>query len=114
MLCLRGDRARPDLVYAQLVESYRLIFESANAFTYESATPARPPPPAETLERMLQAATYGAQVLDAAAKRFTPEQQPRPPTAADRAPEEDDGEAGRTRQVRFTSARVQDGTGMAR
>ncbi|KAI0731400.1 hypothetical protein C8Q76DRAFT_835016 [Earliella scabrosa] len=81
--------------FVKLVDSYRLIFDSASALSYE-VTPARPPPPAETIERMLQAATYGAQVLDAAAKRVVPE--PPRPTAPDRNSEEDDGEGNRARQ----------------
>lgn len=87
-------------IHTQLVDSYRLIFDSASALSYE-VTPARPPPPAETIERMLQAATYGAQVLDAAAKRVVPE--PPRPTAPDRNSEEDDGEGNRARQVRDAS-----------
>ena len=72
--------------------------DTTTAIQYE-ATPARPPPPPEALERMLQAASYGAQVLDAAAKRVIPEP-PRPP--ADRPPEEGEGDAAaaRSRQVR--------------
>ena len=47
---------------------------------------------------MLQAASYGAQVLDAAAKRAIPEP-PRP--SVDRPPEEGEGDAAaRGRQVR--------------
>ncbi|RDX48137.1 hypothetical protein OH76DRAFT_677417 [Lentinus brumalis] len=80
--------------FLKLLDSYRLIIDSTNAIAYE-ATPARPPPPADTLERMLQAATYGAQVLDAAAKRAVAEP-PRPP--ADRSPDEGDDDGNQARQ----------------
>ncbi|KAI0794122.1 hypothetical protein C8Q74DRAFT_1315021 [Fomes fomentarius] len=82
--------------FVKLVESYRLIFESANGLAYEPTTAARPPPPAETVERMLQAATYGLQVLDAAVKRVGPEAVH---AAGDRAAEEEDGEGSRGRQT---------------
>lgn len=46
---------------------------------------------------MLQAATYGAQVLDATYKRAAPE----PPRApVEHAPDESESEASRNRQVR--------------
>ncbi|KAI0741657.1 hypothetical protein C8Q80DRAFT_1123498 [Daedaleopsis nitida] len=80
---------------AQLVESYRLILDSATTLTYE-ANPARSSP-AETIERMLQAAAYGAQVVDAVAKRAVPEQEPSHP-AAIRPPEEGEGDGNRARQ----------------
>lgn len=72
-----------------------MLLDSTNAIAYEPS-PARPPPAAETLERMLQAATYGAQVLDAATKRVLAEP-PRPP--ADRSSDDGDGDANRGRQV---------------
>ncbi|KAI1793477.1 hypothetical protein LXA43DRAFT_1000891 [Ganoderma leucocontextum] len=80
--------------FVKLLESYRLIMDTTTAIQYE-ATPARPPPPQETLERILQAASYGAQVLDAASKRSMPEP-PRPPV--DRPSEEGEGDAARGRQ----------------
>ncbi|KAH8104069.1 hypothetical protein BXZ70DRAFT_1005619 [Cristinia sonorae] len=52
------------LDFMKLLDSYRLIIDSANVMGNDSSQP-RP----ETLERMLQAASYGAQALDAAAKR---------------------------------------------
>nr|VWP02131.1 Succinate-semialdehyde dehydrogenase (EC [Ganoderma boninense] len=79
--------------FVKLLESYRLIMDTTTAIQYE-ATPARPPPAPEALERMLQAASYGAQVLDAAAKRTIPEP-PRPPV--DRPPEESEGDAAASR-----------------
>ena len=90
VLCQRSDHR------AQLLESYRLIIDTASAIQYET-TPARPPPPPETLERMFQAAAYGAQALDAASKRVAPEP-PRPPV--DRPPEDAERDASGGRQVR--------------
>ncbi|KAI0357992.1 hypothetical protein OH77DRAFT_1421250 [Trametes cingulata] len=85
--------------FSKLLESYRIIIDSANALAYEATQP-RAAATAETIERMRQAASYGAQALDAAAKRIAPEP-PRPQTGApgaDRAAEEGEGDAARTRQ----------------
>ncbi|TBU47529.1 hypothetical protein BD309DRAFT_988001 [Dichomitus squalens] len=79
--------------FVKLVESYRLILDTASTIQYEA--PTRPSPPPEALERMFQAAAYGAQVLDVASKRVAPEP-PRPPV--DRPPEEAERDAGGGRQ----------------
>ncbi|KAI0369111.1 hypothetical protein BV20DRAFT_411107 [Pilatotrama ljubarskyi] len=96
--------------FSKLLESYRIIIDSANALAYEATQP-RAAAAAETIERMRQAASYGAQALDAAAKRIAPEP-PRPPAgtgaqgAADRTAEEGEGDAARGRQVRVTAAQL--------
>lgn len=77
----------------QLIESYRLLIDSANAMGSDPVQ-ARP----ETLERMLQAASYGAQALDAAAKRVASDI---PPEAREREGDVKEG-VGNVVQVRST------------
>ncbi|OBZ73603.1 ATP-dependent RNA helicase ded1 [Grifola frondosa] len=82
------------LDFVKLIDSYRLVMDSTTALSYEAAGP-RPISTAEAVERMLQAATYGAQALDAASKRAALEIS-RPPI--DQNPEESDGDASKSRQ----------------
>ncbi|TCD71797.1 hypothetical protein EIP91_003140 [Steccherinum ochraceum] len=73
------------LDFIKLMESYRLIIDSTNAMGNDP-TQARP----ETFERMVQAAQYGVQALDAAAKRVASDI---PPETREREPESADGAA---------------------
>ena len=75
------------------MESYRLIIDSTNAIGNDSSQ-ARP----ETFERMVQAAQYGVQALDAAAKRVASDI---PVEARERDAENADG-AAKVPQVRST------------
>ncbi|KAI0339410.1 hypothetical protein BDW22DRAFT_1431680 [Trametopsis cervina] len=89
--------AQLGLDYHKLVESYRLIIDSSKAIGADTGT-GRHGGYAEMLERMLQAATYGAQALDSATKRSTSELPRAPPTDGERPHEEGDGGAGKARQ----------------
>lgn len=75
------------------MESYRLLIDSASAISNDHSQ-ARP----ETLERMLQAASYGSQALDAAAKRVASDMSQE---AREREGDGADG-AGKALQVRLT------------
>lgn len=80
------------------MESYRLIIDSSNALGGETGA-GRHVAYAETVERMLQAAAYGAQALDSAAKRSASEAPRAPPTSAgERSHEEGDGGVAKARQ----------------
>ncbi|OSD04875.1 hypothetical protein PYCCODRAFT_1433218 [Trametes coccinea BRFM310] len=87
----------------QLLDSYRIVIDAANALQYEATQP-RGAATADTIERMRQAASYGAQVLDAASKRLSPPEQqeaaaPAPRGATERGTEEGEGgDASRVRQ----------------
>jgi hypothetical protein len=66
-----------------LLDSYRLIIDSSDAFSDEAlSTPGRPPP-SETVERMLQSASYGAQMLESATLLQTGSPDTRPPVEPD-------------------------------
>lgn len=56
------------MVPTQLKESFQLILDTSQTLMVDPAH-GRPGVSAEGLERMLQAATYGAQALDSANKR---------------------------------------------
>ncbi|KAI0698375.1 hypothetical protein BC835DRAFT_667746 [Cytidiella melzeri] len=88
------------LDYHKLIESYRLIIDSSNAIGADTGAGRQHGGYAETLERMLQAATYGAQALDSATKRSACDMAPRPPqppppllTNGERSHEEGDGKS---------------------
>ncbi|KAI0085757.1 hypothetical protein BDY19DRAFT_390910 [Irpex rosettiformis] len=91
------------LDYHKLIDSYRLIIDSSNAIGADTGA-GRHGGYSETLERMLQAAAYGAQALDSATKRSVCDMarsQPPPPlpTNGERSHEEGDGGAGKARQT---------------
>ncbi|KAI0825750.1 hypothetical protein BC629DRAFT_1578389 [Irpex lacteus] len=89
-----------------LIESYRLIIDSSTAIGADTGA-GRHGGYADAMERMLQAATYGAQALDAAAQRAAcdlAQQRPQPPpplptNGGERSHEEGDGGAGKARQT---------------
>jgi hypothetical protein len=46
------------------MESYQLIIDTSNVLTNPVTPPQGRPPPAESMERMLQSATFGVQMLE--------------------------------------------------
>ena len=80
------------------MDSYRLIIDSSNAIGADSGA-GRHGGYAETIERMIQAAAYGAQALDSAAKRPASEAPRVPPTNGERPHEEADGGVAKARQA---------------
>ncbi|KAH9943844.1 hypothetical protein B0H21DRAFT_695152 [Amylocystis lapponica] len=94
-----GEPAAPPslgLDFVKLMDSYRLVMDSTAGFVND-APPPRPAGAgsAETVERMLKAAAYGADELDSAFKRAAAEA-PRPPS--ERMPDESDEGASKARQ----------------
>ncbi|KAF7798570.1 hypothetical protein EIP86_009792 [Pleurotus ostreatoroseus] len=86
------------LDFVKLMDSYRLVIDSANAFAADTGQ-ARHASVTEDLERMLQAAALGAQALDAAVKRVA-EVPPAPPSNDQPPPpDEGDGSGGKSRQT---------------
>ncbi|KAL6307224.1 hypothetical protein BKA93DRAFT_94969 [Sparassis latifolia] len=76
------------LDFFKLLDSYRLVMNTASALMQQDPSLTRSAPSPENMDRMLQAATYGVQTLDTASKLSPPE----PPRANDRSPEEPDGQ----------------------
>lgn len=75
----------------KLLESYRLIIDGSEAINASGVTASgarAAPPPGETLERMIQNATLGVQILESATTTI---QQPTPTSEA-RSPKERDSE----------------------
>ncbi|KAF9820848.1 hypothetical protein IEO21_01075 [Rhodonia placenta] len=70
--------------FFKLRDQYGLVRESAAALGHDTQSAI----PAEAMERMAQAAAYGAQALESAAKRMVQGDAPRPPD--ERSPEEPD------------------------
>lgn len=88
----------------QLLDSYRLIIDATETLSNALPAPGRSPP-AETMERMLQSATYGAQMLESATVLQPIPSETRP--VANREPEESrevpNGSASSKRPVRLHS-----------
>jgi hypothetical protein len=62
------------LTYRQMVESYGMILEGTKSLA-SAGVPARLPPP-ETMERMIQSANYGRQMLQSAVAQSNPDTRP--------------------------------------
>ncbi|KAI0917861.1 hypothetical protein AcV5_002692 [Taiwanofungus camphoratus] len=82
------------LDFIKLLESYRLVMDSTTTLSHESQ-PSRIPFSPESMEHMIQAATYGVQALDSATKRAALDLQRGP---NDRSPDESDANGSKTRQ----------------
>ena len=90
------------------MDSYQLILDTSNTFNEDPARGHYAFNP-DSLERMLQAASYSAQMLDSAAKRAAEappvppptEEQPLPPAPVQT--QEGDVSGGKARQVRLPS-----------
>jgi hypothetical protein len=73
-----------DALVIQLLDSYRLIIDSSEALSSSTLLAQRRPPPADTMERMLQSAIYGAQMLESVhVQQSAPPQDTRPPAERD-------------------------------
>ena len=83
--------------HPQLIDSYRLLLDSATA-TAQDAGPGRFAIDTESFDSLLQAASYGAQVLDSAAQRAR-EAPPVPPSAEEPIPQEGAGSGGKARET---------------
>ncbi|KIK91842.1 hypothetical protein PAXRUDRAFT_795697 [Paxillus rubicundulus Ve08.2h10] len=70
--CLPNAKAH----YSQMQDSYRLIMDSTNSLINNGAMSSSRPPPAESMERMLQSANYGMQVLQSAIAESNPDMRP--------------------------------------
>lgn len=57
-------------------DSYRLIMDNANSMLAGGAFTASRLPPVESIERMLQSANYGVQVLQSAISQSNPDVRP--------------------------------------
>jgi len=62
------------LDFGKMVESYGMIIEGTRSFA-SAGFPARPPPP-EIVERMMQSANYGRQMLQSATAQSNPDTRP--------------------------------------
>lgn len=81
------------LDFVKLVDTYRLILDSTTPLVGTTGHI-----DAERMEQMLQAAMYGAEALDAAAKRSAPELPRAGPTGVERSGNEPEGGTGKARQ----------------
>ncbi|KDQ50741.1 hypothetical protein JAAARDRAFT_141497 [Jaapia argillacea MUCL 33604] len=86
----RIPNAPAGLDFLKLLDSYRLVIDESSALANDAQSPQSRSPPAEVLERMMQSATFGFQMLEAASVQPIQTAQPnptdvRPPN--DRTPE---------------------------
>ncbi|KIP04965.1 hypothetical protein PHLGIDRAFT_175837 [Phlebiopsis gigantea 11061_1 CR5-6] len=86
------------LDYDKLVESYRVVLESANAIAMGGSA-GRGDGAVENVEQMLRSAIYGRDMLDAAAQRSASEASFAASAAAEHPTEGGDAGAGNSRQV---------------
>ncbi|KAF8836957.1 hypothetical protein BDN67DRAFT_973544 [Paxillus ammoniavirescens] len=68
--------ATTGLDFMKMQDSYRLIMDNTSSLIASGAMSSSRPPPAETMERMLQSANYGMQMLQSAIAESNPDMRP--------------------------------------